>query len=160
MKYGVVLLVLLVVIAASSLALVLRSGGGEEGGGGAPPGLSPEYFHVDRVYFDDWVDFMGNVSPYDFAVVVEITSGGRGVKAWSVGIDYGDGVGFVDNVIETDFGGFPSPENHKLVLKEDMAKWNLPGETHPRRGQQYYVKVHLTLSDNSYRVWEENTGYL
>jgi len=92
--------------------------------------------------------------------VVEITSGGRGVTAWSVGINYGDGIGFQDNVIETHFGGYPSPENYKLVLREDMAKWTLPNGSHPQRGQQYYVKVHLTLSDNSYRFWEGNTGYL
>ncbi len=40
--------------------------------------------------------------------MVEITSGGRGVTAWSVGINYGDGIGFQDNVIETHFGGYPS----------------------------------------------------
>ncbi len=159
MRYWGALLVLLVVVIAASSIAVLRSRGEGQGGQGAPPGLSPDYFSVDRVYFDDWVDFMGNVSPYDFAIVVEITSGGRGVKAWSVDIDKGDGVGLV-KVFEVKFGGLPSPENHKLVLKEDAAKWTLQGGTHPQRGQQYYVKVHLTLTDNSYRVWEGNTGYL
>ncbi|MEM2205215.1 MAG: hypothetical protein QXF66_02390 [Candidatus Hadarchaeales archaeon] len=157
MKHWGILLVLVVVVVAASSFVVFRS---EKEEGGTPPGFPTEYFSIDRVYFDDWIDFMGNVSPYDFAVVVEITSGGRGVTSWSVGIDYGNGIGFVDNVIETDFGGFPSPENHKIVLKEDMAKWNLPGGEHPQRGRQYYVKVHLTLSDNSYRSWEGYTGYL
>ena len=145
--------------AASALVVLSRS---RTGGQGTGPGLglSPEFFQVDRVYFDDWVDFTGYVSPYDFAVVVEITSGGRGVTAWSVGLDYGNGIGFVDNVIETDFGGNPSPENHKLVLREDAAKWTLPGGTHPQRGRLYHVKVHLTLTDNSTVEWEGDTGYL
>ena len=162
MRYqGLVVVALLVVLAASALALFSLSGNREQGGGPGPSsGLSPEFFQVDRVYFDDWVDYMGQVSPYDFAVVVEITSGGRGVKAWSVGLDYGDGIGFEDNVMETSFGGNPSPENHKLVLKEDMAKWTLPDGTHPKRGSLYHVKVHLTLTDNSYVEWEGDTGYL
>ncbi len=160
MKYqGLAAVVLLVVVAASALAVLSRSRTGGQGTGPGP-GLSPEFFQVDRVYFDDWVDFTGWVSPYDFAVVVEITSGGRGVTAWSVGLDYGNGIGFVDNVIETDFGGNPSPENHKLVLREDMAKWTLPDGTHPKRGRLYHVKVHLTLTDNSTVEWEGNTGYL
>ncbi|MEM2289627.1 MAG: hypothetical protein QXK27_03455 [Candidatus Hadarchaeales archaeon] len=25
--------------------------------------VSSDYFAIDRVYFDDWVDFMGNVYP-------------------------------------------------------------------------------------------------
>jgi len=161
MKYqGIAVVVLLVVVAASALALFSLSGDEQESGPGPGPGLPPEFFQVDRVYFDDWVDFTGQVSPYDFAVVVEITSGGRGVRAWSVGLDYGNGIGFEDNVIETYFGGNPSPENHKLVLKEDMAKWTLPDGTHPKRGRLYYVKVHLTLTDNSLVEWEGNTGYL
>jgi len=56
--------------------------------------------------------------------------------------------------------GNPGPENHKLVLKEDMAKWTLPDGTHPKRGSLYHVKVHLTLTDNSYVEWEGDTGYL
>ncbi|MEM2418921.1 MAG: hypothetical protein QXQ45_01745 [Candidatus Hadarchaeales archaeon] len=58
------ILVLLVVIATSSFALVFhREREGEQGGEGPPSGLPSDYFAIDRVYFDDWVDFMGNVYP-------------------------------------------------------------------------------------------------
>jgi hypothetical protein len=164
MKYqGLVVVALLALVAVSALAVFSLSGKGKQGAGqgtGSSSGLSPEFFQVDRVYFDDWVDFMGHVSPSDFAVVVEITSGGRGVRSWSVGLDYGDEMGFEDNVMETSFGGNPTSENHKLVLREDMAKWTLPSGTHPQRGRLYHVKVHLTLTDNTLVEWEGDAGYL
>ena len=142
MKYqGLVVVALLVVLAASALAVFSLSGNREQGGGPGPSsGLSPEFFQVDRVYFDDWVDYMGQVSPYDFAVVVEITSGGRGVKAWSVGLDYGDGIGFEDNVMETSLGQ-PRPREPQAGAEGghgqvDAARWNPPeeGEPVPREG--------------------------
>jgi len=149
--------VVIALIAVVAFVFLSRKEKKEEGGGGAPPSCScelpPEYFSINRVYFSD-------ISPYDFEVVVEITSGGRGVRVCSIGIDYGNGIGFQDNVIEAEYTPPKNPENCKIVLREDMAKWTLPSGQHPKIGQTYHTKVHLTLTDNTYLVWEGNTGYL
>jgi hypothetical protein len=158
MKYqGLVAVALLLVLAASALAVFSLSGNGEQGAGPGP-GISTEFFQVDRVYLEDWTDYTGQVSPHDFAVVVEITSGGRGVGPWSVGIDRGDG--FIDNIIEMSMGGAPDPENHKLVLREDIPKVSLPTGTYPQKGQSCQVKLHLTLTDNTPIEWEGYAEYL
>lgn len=159
MKNEIIALLLIVaVMTAAAFVFLSRKEKGEEETP-SPSELPENYFSIDNVYFDNFVDIMGNISPYDFDVVVVITSGGRGVLAWSVGIDYKDGIGFQDNVIERSVGGFPSPDNHKLVLRGDMPKWVLPSGQHPKIGQKYYVKIHLILSDNTYLVWEGDAGY-
>jgi len=57
------ILVQLVVIATSSFALVFHGRGRENREERDHLQVSSDYFAIDRVYFDDWVDFMGNVYP-------------------------------------------------------------------------------------------------
>ncbi|MEM3519860.1 MAG: hypothetical protein QXT22_05555 [Candidatus Hadarchaeales archaeon] len=158
------LIILLSIVVAVGAAILVVGAGmltlrGGTSGGGASGGLSENYFSVDAVYFENFVDFMGHVSEDTFGLVVEITSGGRGVREWSIGIDYGDGIGFVDNVVEGGFGGHPNPETHQIKLKEGVSKWYLDGRMHPIPGQSYYVKLTFSLSDNSVFIWDGYAGY-
>ena len=157
----ILLAVAAVVVVAGVSAFLLMQGGGGTGGGSPGQSLPENYFSVNRVYLTDFVDYTGAVSQDSFCIVVEITSGGRFVDEWSAGLDYGGGIGFVDNVVWTDFGGSPDPENHKIVLRETVSKWTFGGGVmHPQRGESVYVKVHLTLGDGSVQEWEGHAEYI
>ncbi|MEM2878801.1 MAG: hypothetical protein QXG10_04600 [Candidatus Hadarchaeales archaeon] len=157
----IILLSIAIAIGVAMLVVVTGMLAIREGssGGGASGGLPEEHFSVDAVYFENFVDFMGNVSPDTFSLVVEITSGGRWVREWSIGIDYGGGTGFVDNVLQGGLGGHPDPETHKITLREGVSKWYLDGSTHPMPGQSYYVKLTFSLSDDSVFIWDGHAGY-